>query len=136
MVRKSNQDTQSKGAGPAPAVEKDGPANLDVEFEAAGQGGGTLRLRYFGPIARFPHVWVRFGERREGRDWVEPRDISMTRVGRQASATIPCGAGSTLEGACFAFFALNDEGTEAWDSAGRAFGYYRFDVQTGSIEAR
>jgi hypothetical protein len=75
-------------------------------------------------------LFVRFGERREGHEWVEPRDVAMIAADGEATAIITCGG--PIEGACFAFFAQKNgaESERVWDNAGKDFGYYSFDAKT------
>lgn len=134
MVRKN---TQLSGMEPAPVQEMK-PSNIDAAFDKAPQGAGLLRLRYRGPLARHKRLWLRVGERRQGRDWLAVHDVPMTSAGGEAIVTVAFEPGEPVEGACFAFFTHKDGATdvEAWDNAGRPFGYYQLDAETGRIEAR
>lgn len=98
-------------------------------------GGATLKLEYAGGLAQYETVWVRLGERRAGRDWLNTRDVKLEKVGAMASTKIPLAPGEPIEAATFAFHAK--KGTEElWDNAGRDFGCYVVDAKTGAISAQ
>lgn len=136
MVQKSNQGLPAKDA--VAVSTKEGSARLEVTFEPGPKGAGTIRLRYRGALTNQPKAWVRIGERREGKDWIDPRDIPMNVSNGVATVTIDCAPGAPIEGACLAFFTAKDSAPheQLWDNAGRSFGYYLYDVATGRIEAR
>ncbi|MBI5542487.1 MAG: hypothetical protein HY901_01250 [Deltaproteobacteria bacterium] len=118
-------------------VAQSAGAPVEASFKPDGKGGGTLHLRYSGPLIEHPTVWVRVGDQRRGTHWLETRDVKMDLSHGQASARIPFGPGDPLEGASFAFFALRDGQVDpSWDNAGRPFGCYWFDPVTGIIESR
>jgi hypothetical protein len=112
-------------------------AGVKTAFKPDGKGGGTLQLRYSGELARYPTVWVRLGERRHGADWLETRDVKLETAQGQATARVSFAPGEPLEGATFAFFATKGAAADAvWDNAGRPYGCYRLDAQSGAVEAR
>lgn len=115
-----------------------GPENVAVRLEQEADGAAELVVRYRGPLADRSGLLVRFGERRDGRDWVEPRDVPMTTTGSEAWVAIFCERTATLEGGCFAFHAekVGPSIVQTWDNAGHEFGYYAFDARTGRVEAR
>ncbi|MBI5543632.1 MAG: hypothetical protein HY901_07075 [Deltaproteobacteria bacterium] len=136
MVRKSSL---SREVEPVKAVVTEmSPGNVEATLETKAEGRAEMLVRYCGPLADRPRLSVRFGERREGRDRVETRDVPMVGAQGEATAIITCGPGAPLEGACFAFFEQTDaaEGECRWDNAGRSLGYYAFDAQTGKVESR
>lgn len=122
----------------APAVAAMSPENLQVELEPEIDGISEVVVRYHGPLAQRAALFVRFGERRAGRDWLEPRDVAMSHLGAEAWATISCRGGTTLQGGCFAFHApeAGSGAEQVWDNAGHPLGYYAFDARTGAVEAR
>lgn len=117
------------------------PAGEAVPFVKAaflgdGRGGGTLQLRYSGSLLAHEVVWVRLGERRDGEDWLDPRDVRMERSDGQAIARVHFAPGEPVEGACCAFFAFaRGQEEPVWDNAGRPFGCYVVDAQTGVVRA-
>ncbi len=137
-MRKSSQEVQLKGVERVRTRATEmSPVNIEATVESKALGGADLLLRYCGPLADRQQLWVRFGERRDGQDWINPRDVAMLAAKGEATATVACGAGSPLEGACFAFFAQGSGGEDwVWDNAGRSLGYYAFDAKTGKVEAR
>lgn len=113
-------------------------ANLAVELERTQIGTFQVLVRYCGPLAARPRLLLRFGERRRGHDWVEPRDVAMISAPGEKWAVVCCSAETALEGGCLAFHAQKNgvPGIEVWDNAGRPNGYYAFDARTGGVEAR
>lgn len=115
------------------------PLSFQASFEPGPQGGGTVELRYWGPLAKHRPLWARLGERRSGKQWVAPRDVAMNVSHGQATAVIECGPGAPLEGVCVAFYAHKDGATSeerAWDNAGHDLGYYDLDLESGAVTAR
>lgn len=111
--------------------------HVQASFTPDDDGGGSLQLRYDGPLAVHDALWIRLGERRGGAEWLDPRDVRMEKDGPAASVRIRVGPGAPLEGASFAFFALKPGQVDpVWDSAGRPFGCYLLDVRTGALGTR
>lgn len=119
---------------PRPAEEKDRPP-VAASLTAEKNGGVTLKLEYAGGLAQLDQVWVRMGERRAGRDWLNTRDVKLEKSGSLASIKVSLAPGEPIEGANFAFHAKKGE-EELWDNAGRAFGCYVLDARTGTITAQ
>jgi hypothetical protein len=143
MVRTSNGKQSTKPAKveqqPAHVAvnPEQSPSNIRVSFKPDGKGGGTLQLRYAGPLASYGSVFMRLGERRHGADWVETRDVKMEKTGGEIAAKVSFAPGEPLEGATFAFFALKgQDGEKVWDNAGKPFGCYTLDPRTGEVAAR
>ncbi len=137
MVRKSSPNTLPMNEEAARALAAMTAENVEATLEAKPHGRGELLLRYCGPLARRRKLFVRFGERREGREWVAPRDLEMSSANGEATVVISLGEGAPVEGACFAFYSPKSGAAEpVWDNAGRPFGYYLFDAQTGLVVAR
>lgn len=134
-----------RGAAPEPPPEprtvaraEMSPANLAVVLERTVAGGTQVIVRYCGPLATRPRLFLRFGERRQGRDWLFPRDVAMVSDSGEQWALVTCSAGPPLEGGCFAFHAQKNgvPGVEVWDNAGHPNGYYAYDAWTGRVDAR
>lgn len=122
---------------PIPANVLRGADHVQASFTPDDDGGGILHLRYDGPLAVHDALWIRFGERRGGADWVDTRDVRMEKDGPAASVRIRVGPGAPLEGACFAFFAIKPGHADpVWDSAGRPFGCYVLDARSGGLATR
>lgn len=108
---------------------------VTASFTTDRNGGATLKLEYAGGLAQYDPVWVRLGERRAGRDWINTRDVKLEKVGSLASTKIPLAPGDPIEAATFAFHAKKGS-EELWDNAGRAFGCYVVDAKTGTVSAQ
>jgi hypothetical protein len=98
-------------------------------------GGVIVKLEYAGALAQYEPLWVRMGERRAGRDWVNTRDVKLERAGALATTKVELPPGEPIDGANFAFHTKRGE-EELWDNAGHAFGCYVLDARTGAISAR
>ena len=146
-MRPSNTKSTPKPVAEAPkpattAVNKPGrstdahPAHPPVRasFTSEKDGGAILKLEYAGGLAQYDPIWVRMGERRAGRDWVNTRDVKLEKVGSTASTKIIFSPGEPLEGASFAFHAKKGD-EELWDNAGRSMGCYVVDAKTGAVSA-
>lgn len=123
-----------KPAATKPAEPQHRPPVM-ASLTAEKNGGATLKLEYAGGLAQYETVWVRLGERRAGRDWLNTRDVKLEKVGAMASTKIPLAPGEPIEAATFAFHAQKGN-EELWDNAGRAFGCYVVDAKTGTISAQ
>jgi hypothetical protein len=137
-MAKKRQAAGAKPASAGSAVATDPlAAVVRAAFKSDGHGGGTLQLRYSGTLAGYDAVWVRLGERRHGDDWLEVRDVRMEQSDGQAVARIQFKPGEPLEGASFAYFAVEGEQADpTWDNAGHPFGCYMLDARSGVVQAR
>jgi hypothetical protein len=80
---------------------------------------------------------VRLGERREGTDWLQTRDVLMAKDGNRATAQVVLEPGAPIDGATFAFYTvIGRAGQEIWDNAGKPYGCYVLDTKTGQVGAR
>ena len=113
------------------------PSTVRATLSPDGRGGGTVEVTYAGPLISYEPIWVRMGERRQGKDWVKTHDQQMSKDGDTAFARITLEPGEPIEGATFAFYTLiGRAGAEIWDNAGKPFGCYLLDAQTGRISTR
>jgi hypothetical protein len=113
-----------------------GPSHVQASFTPDGKGGGVLVVQYTGPLTSYDPIWVRLGERREGTDWLQTRDVLMSRDGNRATARIILEAGAPIDGATFAFYTvIGRAGQEIWDNAGKPYGCYVLDTKTGVVSA-
>ena len=135
-MSKNGKQASAKPAAAEP-VPEGGVDHVRAAFKSDGRGGGTLQLRYTGKLAGYDTVWVRLGERRHGKEWLETRDVRMERSDGQAAARIQFAPGEQVEGASFAFFAVRSgDQKPAWDNAGHELGCYVLDAQSGTVQAR
>lgn len=131
---KAPATTGAHKPSPAPAEAHHHPP-VTASFTTDKDGGATLKLEYAGGLAQYDPVWVRLGERRAGRDWLNTRDVKLEKVGSTASTRIPLAPGDPIEAATLAFHAKKGS-EELWDNAGREFGCYVVDAKTGTVSAQ
>lgn len=113
------------------------PSNVHALFASDGKGGGSLKVEYTGPLIGYDPIWMRLGERREGTDWLQMRDLLMRRDGTRALAEVVLESGAPIDGATFAFYTVvGRAGQEIWDNAGKPYGCYVLDTKTGKVIAR
>lgn len=114
-----------------------GPSHVQARFVSDGKGGGALTVEYTGPLTGYDPIWVRLGERRQGTDWLQTRDVLMTREGNKATVQVVLEPGAAIDGATFAFYTVvGRAGQEIWDNAGKPYGCYVLDTGTGRVSAR
>jgi hypothetical protein len=112
------------------------PGNVRARFRRDAKGGGVLDLGYRGPLVSSSPVWVHVGETRGGLAWLDLRDLLMECSDGHAIARIVFGPGTKLDGISFAFHVSQPGGGEhVWDTAGRPYGCYTLDFETGEIGA-
>jgi hypothetical protein len=113
------------------------PSKVRASITPHGQGGAVIEVRYVGPLISYDPIWVRMGERRQGKDWVKTHDVMMSKADGEAFARIEMEEGEPIEGATFAFYTvIGRAGQEIWDNAGKPYGCYIFDAATGAITTR
>lgn len=113
------------------------PANVKASFRPDGKGGGTLKLKYAGPLSDRDPIWVRVGEKRGGKEWLQSRDVMMKASGAKVEVSIPFAPGEKLEGIELAFHCnVGRAGQEIWDNAGKPYGYYLVHTANSQVEAR
>lgn len=117
------------------AAEPQPRAPVVASLTAEKNGGALLKLEYAGGLAQFDPVWVRIGERRAGREWVNTRDVKLDKVGSLASTKVPLAPGEPIEAATFAFHTTQGA-EELWDNAGHSFGCYVVDAKTGVVSSQ
>jgi hypothetical protein len=136
MVKTSDKQSAKPARAKPAQPAAPGPANVEASFKPDGAGGGTLTLRYRGPLVEHDVVWLRVGERRHGTDWLETRDVKMDREKAAATVRVVFAPGEALQGATFAFFSLQGGAEASWDSAGKPFGCYVLDAASGALTTR
>jgi hypothetical protein len=112
-------------------------SSIRASFTPSADGGGQLTLSYAGPLTAYDPIWVRLGERRRGKDWVQTRDLRMGKAADGSELHVEVEPGEPLEAFTFAFFTKgNGSSQEVWDNAGKPFGCYVLDAKTGRIGSR